>query len=266
MAHTLHTMHSTKDQAGQNLRLGSALALVDGTISMAGAYTHNVCIQAQASLYMRNVSTLGCGTAVSANGVNISAGPSGPEAWHTVTTLPLVALGRQQIDSSTVSAWSYSFPAYINGTRSVGGYVAPIRSKAGSYRTTSDQGSRYIAAHTWNEDGGNGVTWQTPGAFLANVAGDGITDDWAALQSALDHNDVVILPKGFYRISKPLVISRPNTALVGIGKTLSFVVPMSAGLGLTDEAAPLLQVRNRSCVPAPQYQQCQPCQQCRLLG
>ena len=48
-----------------------------------------------------------------------------------------------------------------------------------------------------------------------NATGDGVTDDWAALQAALDAHRVVVLPKGVYRLSRPLVLRRDHGALVG---------------------------------------------------
>ena len=42
----------------------------------------------------------------------------------------------------------------------------------------------------------------------------------------------VVLPKGCYRLSRPLVLRRRGGALVGVGRTISLLVPASsAGLG-----------------------------------
>eukprot|EP01043_Picozoa_sp_COSAG02_P019994 COSAG02_NODE_975_length_15507_cov_14.829180_6_plen_96_part_00 len=57
--------------------------------------------------------------------------------------------------------------------------------------------------------------------------GDGVTDDWKALQAAVDNFDTVFLPKGFYRLSKPLMLRRKGVSLVGVGKTISFLMPLS---------------------------------------
>jgi hypothetical protein len=55
-----------------------------------------------------------------------------------------------------------------------------------------------------------------------------VADDWAALQSCLRKHAVVSLPKGFYRLSRPLVLDVAGLSLVGVGKTLSIIMPMSS--------------------------------------
>lgn len=61
----------------------------------------------------------------------------------------------------------------------------------------------------------------------SGVVGNGVTDDWNALQAAVDNFDTVVLPKGFYRLSRPLVLRREGVSLVGVGKTISFLMPLS---------------------------------------
>lgn len=81
--------------------------------------------------------------------------------------------------------------------------------------------------HLWAD---GGVTWQSNGAVSAlecGAVGDGVTDDWKALQSAVDSFDTVVLPKGFYRLSRPLLLRRKGAALVGVGRTISFLMPVS---------------------------------------
>lgn len=68
--------------------------------------------------------------------------------------------------------------------------------------------------HRW----GNAFpTWETPGAVNVlhfGATGDGITDDWQALQAAIDAHEVLLLPKGRYRVSRPLEL-RPQSKLIG---------------------------------------------------
>ena len=54
-----------------------------------------------------------------------------------------------------------------------------------------------------------------------------MTDDWKALQAAVDNFNTVYLPKGFYRLSRPLTLNRTGVSLVGVGKTISFLMPLS---------------------------------------
>ncbi len=55
-----------------------------------------------------------------------------------------------------------------------------------------------------------------------NAKGDGVTDDWAAIQNAIDNsaNDEVFLPKGKYIISKPLIL-KASTKLFGVDQNFS---------------------------------------------
>ncbi len=52
------------------------------------------------------------------------------------------------------------------------------------------------------------------------AAGDGTTDDTAAIQAAIDSHPVIFLPKGDYVVSKTLVL-HPETVLFGIAKNLA---------------------------------------------
>ncbi len=74
-----------------------------------------------------------------------------------------------------------------------------------------------------------GINVQNP---IFGAAGDGVTDDWAAIQGAIDvaegSNGTVILPAGTYLISKSLTV-KGNMALVGEG-------PWQTTLQLADNA------------------------------
>ena len=56
--------------------------------------------------------------------------------------------------------------------------------------------------------------------------GDGKADDTAAIQKALDKpGAVVLLPKGFFRVSKPLVMRAGGaTTLMGVDRSISILV------------------------------------------
>jgi len=61
-----------------------------------------------------------------------------------------------------------------------------------------------------------------------NAAGDGKTDDAAAIQRAIEEHRTVFLPKGNYRLSRPLVL-KSDTRLIGVSNLLSKVSPFDAG-------------------------------------
>jgi hypothetical protein len=93
-------------------------------------------------------------------------------------------------------------------------------------------------------------SWGDPG--VANVKagpygarGDGRTDDAAALQRAIDEHEAVFLPKGEYKLSRPLVL-KSRTQLFGLTNTLSVLSPMmeSPEYGYPDRPAPLIDTVN----------------------
>ena len=59
-----------------------------------------------------------------------------------------------------------------------------------------------------------------------NAAGDGVTDDSAALQKAIDENEIVFLPKGYYCLQQTLRL-KPNTKLIGVAHHLSILMTRS---------------------------------------
>jgi hypothetical protein len=74
-------------------------------------------------------------------------------------------------------------------------------------------------------------TWESPGARNVklppyNAAGDGRTDDSAAIQKAIDENEIVFLPKGYYCLQQTLRL-RPNTKLIGVAYHLSILMTRS---------------------------------------
>jgi hypothetical protein len=125
-------------------------------------------------------------------------------------------------------AHSYAYPAEVDGVRHA--ELVEMASDAAGCAPPHD----LQAKHLWPEENrAGGTTWQTPGAVNAveecGARGDGVADDWAALQRCLMEHEAVVLPKGFYRVSQPLVLTRG--ALVGVGRTLSFLVPTTAAAG-----------------------------------
>jgi hypothetical protein len=60
-------------------------------------------------------------------------------------------------------------------------------------------------------------------AHFFGAQGDGIHDDTVALQKALDAGRLVILPKGIYLVSSPLIIHKDNTILQGEGPAATII-------------------------------------------
>lgn len=69
------------------------------------------------------------------------------------------------------------------------------------------------------------------------AVGDGQHDDTAALQAAIDAVDTVFLPKGTYRISRPLRL-RASTHLFGVTHLLSVIAPLPGAPAFADPSRP----------------------------
>jgi len=67
--------------------------------------------------------------------------------------------------------------------------------------------------------------------------GDGETDDTRALQAAIDERDVVFLPKGKYRLSRPLRLGA-NTTLLGVSNLLTVLAPLPGAESFNNPDAP----------------------------
>lgn len=92
--------------------------------------------------------------------------------------------------------------------------------------------------HAWEEPP---PSWEGEGAANVREApyeatGDGHTDDTEALQTALDEARDVFLPKGIYRISRPLRL-RPSSRLFGLG-VYSIIEPWPEAPAFADPSRP----------------------------
>jgi hypothetical protein len=91
---------------------------------------------------------------------------------------------------------------------------------------------------------------ESPGAVNVKAApygakGDGVTDDTAALQKAIDENEIVFLPKGYYVVQDTLRL-KPNTKLIGVMHNLSIILARSPFGALINgpEPKPLVETAN----------------------
>lgn len=67
------------------------------------------------------------------------------------------------------------------------------------------------------------------------VKGDGLTDDTAGLQKAIDSDEYIFLPKGYYKITEPLRL-KANTKIIGVGQNLSQILVCQKGEGVFGKA------------------------------
>lgn len=104
----------------------------------------------------------------------------------------------------------------------------------------------YRSAHAWRE---KLPSWEDPG--VANVLdapysakGDGVHDDTDAIQRAINEHRDVFLPKGHFRISRPLLL-RSDSRLFGLG-VHSKIEPLTSAPAYSDpaKASPMLVAPN----------------------
>jgi hypothetical protein len=244
-----------------SLTLAEHANIVDSVIELGG--TRAPCIVANSSLWLSDVFIAGCAGVITSRGEHAARAPADAQQFAHIAML---AFGRQTGNATistkdsksettdyglgTDAKYAFAFPLYSNGTRSEEGVVRfgdgssafdakewGINGGSGLMMTASPP-ARLQSQHVWADDS---PTWQSlwsgddtaDGAEVVNalehgVTGDGVTDDWAALQNLLDIYRVVVLPKGFYRLSKTLQLRRAGgSALVGVGRTLCILMPMS---------------------------------------
>jgi hypothetical protein len=75
----------------------------------------------------------------------------------------------------------------------------------------------------------NFPTWETPDAVNVRdlgAVGDGVTDDWAVLQAAIDAHEIVFLPAGRYAVSKTLDL-HPRSKIIGSHPTFTSINALS---------------------------------------
>jgi hypothetical protein len=212
------------------------MAFIDTSIDCSAA-VNATAFSTSASLYLQNVFMLGCQTAVSSPSLQYAA-PEPKKEGEWVVIHDLVA-GVNVVSSKNCSEWVMD--VWVNGVRQ----QSPVLINASSNSVAPNEVPDFVAAHLWDEL--SFPSFDHPTADMVSVKdapfgakGDGITDDFEPIQRAINTAEVVLLPKGLYRLSKTLVL-RPNTKLIGVARTASVLMPMSDGLG-SQEPQPLVLV------------------------
>ena len=223
------------NQSGNWQAHNGQLSIVDGELAFAptaGTDGKRVVISSNRNVYLNNVSVRGADSIlVDTDG---SAGLAGsPTGWLHVREYAH-AQKPCRVKTNGIEL-EYRYPLYVDGVRR----QADLADVVDGGTPPTDLQSR----HVWQQPFPN---WESPGAANVkaapyNAAGDGISDDTAALQRAVDEQEVVFLPKGYYRLTKPLLL-RPDTKLVGVGQHLSVLVAKPEG-AFADPAKPAPLVR-----------------------
>ena len=188
--------------------LKDPVSLIDVSLKVSGGAP---CVKTNASLWIQNLYSEGCMNVV-VSGAQSAVMSAKGAPLHVVE----FALGRQDFDGISSSPFKYGFPSIIDGQRSEEAVL-----ELGTGHAPHDLVSR----HHW---GSSAADWQSEGAVDAldlGATGDGVTDDWRALQTALDKHTIVVLPQGLYRLSKPLRMHRQGAALIVLETRTAFLCP-----------------------------------------
>eukprot|EP00039_Didymoeca_costata_P032610 m.38547 g.38547 ORF g.38547 m.38547 type:complete len:833 (-) comp9448_c0_seq1:107-2605(-) len=223
-------LHNNERAGGKPAKsaLLDSISLIDGFISIDNEST--ACIVVNGSAYINNTYTTGCNKVIVAGGI---VRVKSANRAHIAEA----AIGRTDNENIGNGPYgSYRTTININGEAS----MTPILTVDTNDGPNTIPPASLSTRHHW---GTMAPDWQSSGAVDAKqlgAKGDGVTDDWMALQRAVQTHDIVMLPKGYYRLSQPLVLSRPGSALIGIGLSRSILMPTSKGWEYSDQ--PVLNV------------------------
>jgi hypothetical protein len=186
------------------------LQWVDSSVAYASHHASNTVIDMPAgagrSFYMDNVFVQ--------NGESVwtADAPANPSGWiHFARLAVEVRPGNQSWGQPLEQRWRNGVPQTGLLLESTSGVAPP-----------SDLQSRHRWATSF-------PTWEYPGAVNVlnlGAVGDGVTDDHAALQTAINAHDIVFLPKGHYRVSNTLTL-RPQNKLIGVHHNFSVIEALS---------------------------------------
>lgn len=214
------------------------LVFKDSVITFASGAENATAISSNRSVYLNNVYVR--------NAAVILADPAGVALGGAVDTWRHVKEYAHAIQPPLPARGPRSYPyetsAYLNG-RNLGDDDLVVLGEDGTL-PPSDIRTR----HLWDSDF---PSWRSDGVANVkappyNAVGDGEADDGGAIQAAIDENEIVFLPKGYFRVDRPLVL-RPETKLVGADLQLSVLLPSEAGVfGRSEAPMPIVETANSS--------------------
>jgi len=211
------------------------LCLVDSQIIMRNS-GENTAIEAGSSLYLNNVYVRGAETLIR----QPEKAPLRTDELGWVHIEEYAGGVAETFRNRKYGNQTFVYPApiFVDGKR----LKAPFLADAETGRTPPiDLQSR----HLWDKQFPD---WESPTAVNVkddpyNAAGDGVTDDSAAIQRAIDEHEIVFLPKGHYTVGKTIRL-HPRTKLIGTHRCYSWLVPGDGeGGDFTDPAHPQPVVR-----------------------
>lgn len=205
------TSASVRAEAGMGGPWEGPINLIDSVIRRAGP---GPAVESQRSLLLENVWVEGAAVVV-----RVAGQPALPGRGDGWTHVQRYAAGSEGRLPPFLGGANRRDPLWIDGRAQTEPFarLGPPAPPPADWR----QRHRFPAPPDWF------------GANVANVraapwyaAGDDRQDDTAAIQAAIDASDTVFLPKGVYRISRPLRL-RSTTRLFGVTNLLSVIAPLS---------------------------------------
>jgi hypothetical protein len=213
------------------------LSLIDSEIEFGGTALSSagrVVVSSDSGVYLDNVFVRGA-TQVMVDPAQKIELAGNPKGWLQVRR-HAVPSGPRKDQGNT-----YHYPVYVNGqTVDRLSEVTPDREPPAGLR----------AQHLWAQPFPG---FESPGAANVRQApygakGDGRNDDTAAIQRAIDENEIVFLPRGCYLLSRTLEL-KPRSKLIGVGQTISLLVPAKSG-AFSDAGKPAPMVRTADSADA----------------
>ena len=182
----------------------------------------------ESSIYLKNVYVKNISQIIDEKADTQLTGPG--DRWVHIREFGCAVQPREWL------GWQYSMGIYIDGEKQ-SGVIRDVQYAPPPYNLQS--------RHLWRHDFPN---WETPGAINVknppyNAKGDGYTDDGQAIQQAIDENQIVFIPKGYYNISAPIVL-RSKTQLVGVARHLSIIISRNGCRTIDSPARPVPLVKS----------------------
>ena len=235
---------------GQGGGTGGALAIVDAVFECLGS----ACTASSSSptrpavfssrhVYMRRVAVAGYGIAARTIVPNHTHWTHDPLDWPVHRSLPTTASNNRLLVNELSFAPSYGYNNgmkmnTINSTQWVDGKVATDQEITRSEPLPTDAdlaADALCTSHSWGDNAAfpSHASPRAVSVTSFGAVGDGVHDDTATLQRAIDSaahlGNVVFIPRGVYRTSRTVVVP-PKVRLSGVARHLTGIVA-SDGVG-----------------------------------